>query len=46
MCELEGIIAKKLDDRYGPGRTKWWKVLNPDYSQNNGREELFERRYA
>ena len=24
--DLEGIVAKKLDDPYEPGRTKWWKV--------------------
>jgi bifunctional non-homologous end joining protein LigD len=48
VCEfdLEGIIAKKLDDAYEPGRTKWWKILNPSYSQKEGRAELFERRYG
>jgi len=48
VCELdlEGIIAKKLDDPYEPERTKWWKILNPAYSQKEGRVELFERRYA
>jgi hypothetical protein len=25
-------------------RTRWWKILNPDYSQKEGRAELFERR--
>src|SRR5262249_18981130 len=44
--DLEGIIAKRLDDPYEPERTKWWKILNPDYSQKEGRAELFERRYA
>jgi bifunctional non-homologous end joining protein LigD len=42
--DLEGIIAKKLDDSYDSARTKWWKVLNRDYSQKEGRVELFERR--
>ena len=30
VCEfdLEGIIAKRLNDRYEPDRTKWWKILN------------------
>jgi len=42
--DLEGIIAKRLADAYEPGRTKWWKVLNPEYSQKAGRAELFERR--
>jgi bifunctional non-homologous end joining protein LigD len=47
VCELdlEGIIAKRLGDSYGP-RTKWWKILNRDYSQKVGRAELFERRYG
>ncbi len=44
--DLEGIIAKKLDDAYEPGRTKWWKILNPSYSQKEGRTKLFERRYG
>jgi len=41
--DLEGIVAKRLADPYGP-RTKWWKVLNPSYSQKGGRGELFQRR--
>jgi bifunctional non-homologous end joining protein LigD len=44
--DLEGVIAKRLTDAYEPGRTRWWKVLNPDYSQKAGRAELFERRYG
>jgi bifunctional non-homologous end joining protein LigD len=43
--DLEGIVAKRLADAYGP-RTKWWKILNRDYSQKAGRAELFERRYG
>jgi bifunctional non-homologous end joining protein LigD len=43
--DLEGIIAKRLTDSYGP-RAKWWKILNRDYSQKAGRAELFERRYG
>jgi ATP-dependent DNA ligase len=48
VCEfdLEGIIAKRLHDPYEPDKTKWWKILNPDYSQKEGRSELFERRYG
>ena len=42
----KGIIAKKLEDPYDPERTKWWKILNPGYSQMEGRAELFERRHA
>jgi ATP-dependent DNA ligase len=44
--DLEGIVAKRLADSYEPGRTKWWKILNGDYSQKAGRAELFERRYG
>jgi bifunctional non-homologous end joining protein LigD len=44
--DLEGIVAKRLADAYEPGRTRWWKILNPDYSQKEGRAELFERRYG
>jgi bifunctional non-homologous end joining protein LigD len=44
VCEfdLEGIIAKRLDDPYDADRTKWWKILNRDYSPKEGRRELFE----
>ena len=41
--DLEGIIAKRKADPYGPG-TQWYKVMNPDYSQKEGRAELFDRR--
>jgi hypothetical protein len=44
--DLEGIVAKRLEDRYSPRTTKWWKILNRDYSQKHGRSELFERRYG
>jgi bifunctional non-homologous end joining protein LigD len=44
MCshDLEGIVAKRLADPYEP-RTRWFKVKNPDYSQKEGRGELFNR---
>jgi len=42
--DLEGVVAKRLDDPYA-ARTKWWKILNRAYSQG-GRAELFERRTA
>jgi ATP-dependent DNA ligase len=42
--DLEGLVLKKLDDAYDSERTKWWKVLNPEYSQKIDRGELFERR--
>ena len=46
VCEfdLEGIVAKRLADPYDADRMKWWKVLNPNYSQKEDRSELFERR--
>jgi len=44
MCanDLEGIVAKRLTDAYRP-RTRWLKIKNPDYSQNEGRRELFDK---
>jgi len=41
--DLEGIIAKRLDDPYEP-RARWLKIKNPDYSQKEGRGELLNRR--
>ncbi len=47
-CErdLEGVVAKPMRSPYRKvsGRTLWVKVKNPDYSQAEGRRELFERR--
>jgi ATP-dependent DNA ligase len=47
ICELdlEGIVAKP---RFGPyvaecEHSSWFKILNREYSQKDGREELFER---
>ena len=47
VCELdlEGIVAKH---KFGPYITErehstWFKILNREYSQKDGREELFER---
>ena len=42
VCELdlEGIVAKRLTDPYGP-ETKWFKVLNRG-SQKEHRAELFD----
>ena len=44
MCahDLEGIIAKRLADPYEP-RVRWLKIKNPDYTQKEGRRELFNR---
>ena len=43
--DLEGIVAKH---KFGPYHTNreestWFKILNPKYSQKEGREDLFER---
>ena len=38
--DLEGIVAKRLADPYEP-RTRWLKIKNPDYTQKEGRGELF-----
>jgi bifunctional non-homologous end joining protein LigD len=35
--DLEGIVAKRLADRYDT-RTRWLKIKNPDYSQKEGRQ--------
>ena len=42
MCsnDLEGIVAKRLGDPYDP-RVRWLKIKNPDYSQKEGRGDLF-----
>ena len=45
VCErnLEGIVAKRMDGMYGQ---EWYKIRNPNYSQYEGRRELFEKRLA
>jgi ATP-dependent DNA ligase len=40
--DLEGIVAKRKADPYNP-KTVWYKVKNPDYSQAEGRGDLFNR---
>ena len=44
LCDrdLEGIVAKGKADPYD-ARTRWLKIKNPDYSQAEGRRELFDR---
>ena len=44
MCanDLEGMVAKRLKDAYRP-YTRWLKIKNPNYSQNEGRRELVDR---
>jgi hypothetical protein len=46
VCErdCEGVVAKRKDGVYsGRGRT-WLKIKNPNYSQSEGRGELFDGR--
>ena len=47
-CELdlEGIVAQRKDSQYRPtdrSSPYWIKIKNPNYSQTEGREELFDR---
>jgi bifunctional non-homologous end joining protein LigD len=39
--DLEGIVAKPKNSPYDPTRTKWIKIKNPNYSQKEGRREMF-----
>jgi bifunctional non-homologous end joining protein LigD len=39
--DLEGLVVKRKDGKYRP-ETKWFKVLNPAYSQKAGRAEFFQ----
>lgn len=41
--DLEGIVAKRKDAAYG---VDWFKIRNPNYSEYEGRQELFEKRGA
>jgi ATP-dependent DNA ligase len=47
-CErdLEGIVAKHRDGLYNANKPAWIKIKNPNYSQKEGREELFADRSA
>jgi len=40
--DLEGIVAKRKADPYGP-RTVWYKINNPAYTQMEGRGDLFQK---
>jgi bifunctional non-homologous end joining protein LigD len=40
--DLEGVVAKRKADPYGP-KTSWYKIKNPTYTQAEGRHDLFER---
>jgi bifunctional non-homologous end joining protein LigD len=46
VCEkdLEGIVCKHKLSAYGSDELPWIKVLNPNYSQREGRRELFEKK--
>jgi bifunctional non-homologous end joining protein LigD len=47
QLDLEGVVAKRKESLYRafekPSRD-WIKIKNPDYSQAEGRQELFEGR--
>jgi bifunctional non-homologous end joining protein LigD len=38
--DLEGVVAKPKHSTYDPA-TKWFKVKNPNYTQREGRREMF-----
>lgn len=41
--DLEGIVAKRRADPYAQ-QTEWLKIKHAEYSQKEGRAELFHRR--
>jgi bifunctional non-homologous end joining protein LigD len=43
QLDLEGIVAKRRTDHYGPDAT-WYKIKNTAYTQGEGRWELFQKR--
>jgi ATP-dependent DNA ligase len=43
--DLEGIVAKRLDEPYDP-RVRWFKIKTPDYSQKRGERGLIQRAAA
>jgi hypothetical protein len=43
MRDLEGVVAKHKHATYGVnGAVGWFKILNPEYSQNRRRRGMFE----
>jgi len=46
MRDMEGIVCKPMISPYRTigGTTTWIKVKNPNYSQAEGRRELFNKR--
>jgi ATP-dependent DNA ligase len=45
QLDLEGIVAKKADSPYEDNWSDpyWIKIKNPQYSQKEGRADLFKR---
>lgn len=45
QMDLEGIVAKKVDSPYEDHWTHpyWIKIKNTNYSQNEGRADLFKQ---
>jgi bifunctional non-homologous end joining protein LigD len=41
--DLEGLVAKHRLGPYEPMPVTWFKVLNPEYAQMRGRQEMFEK---
>jgi bifunctional non-homologous end joining protein LigD len=41
--DLEGVLAKRLDSTYtdADGEVAWLKIKNPNYTQKDGRSDLF-----
>jgi bifunctional non-homologous end joining protein LigD len=39
--DLEGMVVKRKDGKYRP-ETRWYKVLNPAYSQKAGGADFFQ----
>ena len=45
VCQhgLEGVVAKRLDSRYGPNRRGWIKTKNPNYWRRDSEREAMQR---
>ena len=41
--DCEGMVGKYRRGTYAASPTSWVKILNPNYSQMRGREEMFDR---
>jgi bifunctional non-homologous end joining protein LigD len=42
--DLEGIVAKRKNSIYRNNRKEWMETKSPNYSQAEGRHELFKRK--